>query len=259
MYKPPVNISDQRWSERIHTALPAFMNQNDNSNNQKVLSIYTDYGNAYKNDILDYTDETLVQHASGQMLDRLCADWGVNIVDENDDEFKKFQIRFQMLRHRLGPGTNDIKGAIEFLFNIPENAFNIISTGIKAIKIVNLPFNFDTGDKNTLKHELIAKYIRGMMPPEYELCDVEYQASAEIWLYQGIEAPKSPIYESVQQYVSGLEVDADTWFLHHAWHARGHNASQQLPPIHEEVNAEYYKHHAKRFKYINATQNRKDQ
>lgn len=186
MYKPAVNISDQRWQMRIQNALPAFMNQKDDSNNQKVLSIYSDFGNQYKNDILNLTDQTLVKHASGAMLDRLCKDWGVHIIDEYDDEFKRFQIRFQMIRHRLGIGTNDIKGAIALLFDIPESSFRIMPAGIKDIRVEDVPFNFHTKDKSELKRKLIAKYIRNMMPPEYQLKGIVYRKINNINYYYGI-------------------------------------------------------------------------
>lgn len=186
MLNPPVDISDERWWNDIHNALPAFMNQDPDSNNQKMLDIYSEFGIQYKNDILAITDQSLLQNANGKALDQLCNDWNVPIIDENDDEFKKFQLRFQIWRHRLGPGQ--MKGAIAFVFGIPTSTFLVKSVGVKAIKVVNVPFNFDTGDKTDLKKELITRYIREMMPPEFYLAGVEYQKYTDAYWHFAIWA-----------------------------------------------------------------------
>lgn len=260
MYTPNGNLEllDSEWRKNAYDSLPGFMTTAQGSNNSKLLDIITDLGNVYKNDMLRLTDQMNVNTAKGQLLTDIAKDFGIDRID-NDDDFLRFEVKMEMWKEHLGPGFNSIKKFISYLFNIDEKDFSIISTGLKSIKITNLPFNFDSGSNETLKRNIVGKMLRSILPSEYQLKEVAYQESTEIWLYQGIESPKSPIYESVQQYVSGLEVDANTWFLHRGWRARSHNVSQQLPTINEDVSAQFNIHHAKRFKYIKATQNRKDQ
>lgn len=257
MYRPRVNVTNRHWSHKIHNAFPSFMDQRHGSDNQKLLSVITSSTDTLKDDFRDLTNQRLLQNASGKMLDRIAADWGVDIVDENDDEFKRFQIRFQMLRHRIGPAH--VKSAIAFLFNIDPKSFSIVSTGLKAVKVTNLPFNFDTGDKTEIKHELAAKFIRGMMPPEYQLRDVEYQAHAEIWVYTGISVPRTPIILRARQYVSPLTLHARSYIGYHANSVSIVRTRQLLPTIHYHAKSTLGSHHAAEFPVFRAKQTRKDQ
>ncbi len=191
MYQTESDISDQTMREHVLGSFPAYMNQEDDSNNQRILNIIADMFIQHKNNLLSISKQRLLSTCSGQSLTDLAADYGINRLDD-DDDFLRFEIRFQMMKNRTGITTNDVKQLIATLLNVTVNTFDIVGTdNPEEIEIINIPFSWNSGDKADVKRTILTNAIQSMLPPEYNLKDLKYSIESPSQLYVGVLAKTS--------------------------------------------------------------------
>ncbi|VDG31419.1 hypothetical protein [Lactobacillus buchneri CD034] [Lactiplantibacillus mudanjiangensis] len=191
MYQTESDISDDTLRDRVLSSFPAYMNQEDDSNNQRILNIIADMFTQHKNNLLNISKQRLLSTCSGQSLTDLAADYGINRLDD-DDNFLRFQIRFQMMKNRIGITTNDIKQLIAVLLDVTINTFDIVGTdNPEEIEVINVPFSWDSGDKAEVKRTILTNAIQSMLPPEYNLKDLKYSIESPSQLYVGVLAKTS--------------------------------------------------------------------
>lgn len=191
MYQTESDISDDTLRDRVLSSFPAYMNQEDDSNNQRILNIIADMFTQHKNNLLNISKQRLLSTCSGQSLTDLAADYGINRLDD-DDNFLRFQIRFQMMKNRIGITTNDIKQLIAVLLDVTIDTFDIVGTdNPEEIEVINIPFSWDSGDKAEVKRTILTNAIQSMLPPEYNLKDLKYSIESPSQLYVGVLAKTS--------------------------------------------------------------------
>ena len=192
MYQTETDLSNITLRNWLVSMFPAIMNQEDESNNQKLLNLIADLLNEHKNDLLSISDEALLNNASGQTLTDIALDYGINRLDD-DDDFLRFEVRVQLLESHMGITTNDLKTLIATILNIGTDAFDIIGTGNpEEIKVLNIPFDFNSGDKAEVKRKILTNAIQSMLPPEYLLKDLQYATTVNNQLYVGVHAQSYP-------------------------------------------------------------------
>lgn len=192
MYQTETDLSNSTLRNWLVSMFPAIMNQEDESNNQKLLNLIADLLNEHKNDLLSISDQVLLNNASGQTLTDIALDYGINRLDD-DDDFLRFEVRVQLLENHMGITTNDLKTLIATILNIGTDAFDIIGTGNpEEIKVLNIPFDFNSGDKAEVKRKILTNAIQSMLPPEYLLKDLQYATTVNNQLYVGVHAQSYP-------------------------------------------------------------------
>ena len=192
MYQTETDLSDSTLRNWLVSMFPAIMNQEDESNNQKLLNLIADLLNEHKNDLLSISDQALLNNASEQTLTDIALDSGINRIDD-DDDFLRFEVRVQLLENHMGITTNDLKTLIATILNIGTDAFDIIGTGNpEEIKVLNIPFDFNSGDKAEVKRKILTNAIQSMLPPEYLLNDLQYATAVNNQLYVGVHAQSYP-------------------------------------------------------------------
>ena len=148
--------------------------------------------NEHKNDLLSISDQVLLNNASGQTLTDIALDYGINRIDD-DNDFLRFEVRVQLLENHMGITTNDLKTLIATILNIGTDVFDIIGTGNpEELKVVNIPFDFNSGYKADIKQKILANAIQSMLPPEYSLNDLQYATTVNNQLYVGVYAQAYP-------------------------------------------------------------------
>ena len=192
MYQTETDLSNITLRNWLVSMFPAIMNQEDESNNQKLLNLIADLLNKHKNDLLSISDQVLLNNASGQTLTDIALDYGINRIDD-DDDFLRFEVRVQLLENHMGITTNDLKTLIATILNIGPDAFDIIGTGNpEELKVINIPFDFNSGDKAEIKQKILTNAIQSMLPPEYSLNDLQYATTVNGQLYVGVYAQAYP-------------------------------------------------------------------
>lgn len=192
MYQTETDLSDSTLRNWLVSMFPAIMNQEDESNNQNLLNLIADLLNEHKNDLLSISDQVLLNNASGQTLTDIALDYGINRLDD-DDDFLRFEFRLQLLKNHMGITTNDLKTLIATILNIDTDVFDIIGTGNpEEIKVLNIPFDFNSGDKAEVKRKILTNAIQSMLPPEYLLNDLQYATTVNNQLYVGVHAHAYP-------------------------------------------------------------------
>ena len=192
MYQTETDLSNITLRNWLVSMFPAIMNQEDESNNQNLLNLIADLLNEHKNDLLSISDQVLLNNASGQTLTDIALDYGINRLDD-DDDFLRFEVRVQLLENHMGITTNDLKTLIATILNIGTDVFDIIGTGNpEELKVVNIPFDFNSGYKADIKQKILANAIQSMLPPEYSLNDLQYATTVNNQLYVGVYAQAYP-------------------------------------------------------------------
>ncbi|WP_251947552.1 hypothetical protein [Levilactobacillus brevis] len=192
MYQTETDVSDDSLRDWITTMLPGKLNQEDDSNNQRILNIISDIFLAHKNDLLNISDQLRLSKAAGQVLTEIAADYGVTRLDD-DDEFLRFQVRLQLLKNHSGVTTNDIKKLIATVLSIDPSVFDIDGTdNPEEIEVTNIPFDFNSGDKAEIKRKILTNAIQSMLPPEYLLKDLQYAVTADKPLYMAVHGQAYP-------------------------------------------------------------------
>lgn len=192
MYQTETDLSDDSLRDWITTMLPGKLNQEDDSNNQRMLNIISDIFLAHKNDLLNISDQLRLSKAAGQVLTEIAADYGVTRLDD-DDDFLRFQVRLQLLKNHSGVTTNDIKKLIATVLSIDPSVFDIDDTdNPEEIEVTNIPFDFNSGDKADIKRKILTNAIQSMLPPEYLLKDLQYAVTANKPLYVAVHGQAYP-------------------------------------------------------------------
>lgn len=188
MYQTEADLSNDSLRDWITAMLPGKLNQEDDSNNQRLLNIISDIFLAHKNDLLNISDQLRLSKAVGQVLTEIAADYGVTRLDD-DDDFLRFQVRLQLLKNHSGVTTNDIKKIIATVLSIDPSVFDIDGTdNPEEIEVTNIPFDFNSGDKAEIKRKILTNAIQSMLPPEYLLKDLQYAVTANKPLYVAVHA-----------------------------------------------------------------------
>lgn len=192
MYQTETDLSDDSLRDWITTMLPGKLNQEDDSNNQRMLNIISDIFLAHKNDLLNISDQLRLSKAAGQVLTEIAVDYGVTRLDD-DDDFLRFQVRLQLLKNHSGVTTNDIKKLIATVLSIDPSVFDIDGTdNPEEIEVTNIPFDFNSGDKAEIKRKILTNAIQSMLPPEYLLKDLQYAVTANKPLYVAVHGQAYP-------------------------------------------------------------------
>lgn len=192
MYQTETDLSDDSLRDWITTMLPGKLNQEDDSNNQRILNIISDIFLAHKNDLLNISDQLRLSKAAGQVLTEIAVDYGVTRLDD-DDDFLRFQVRLQLLKNHSGVTTNDIKKLIATVLSIDPSVFDIDGTdNPEEIEVTNIPFDFNSGDKAEIKRKILTNAIQSMLPPEYLLKDLQYAVTANKPLYVAVHGQAYP-------------------------------------------------------------------
>lgn len=188
MYQTEADLSNDSLRDWITAMLPGELNQEDDSNNQRILNIISDIFLAHKNDLLNISDQLRLSKAAGQVLTEIAADYGVTRLDD-DDDFLRFEVRLQLLKNHSGVTTNDIKKLIATVLSIDPSVFDIDGTdNPEEIEVTNIPFDFNSGDKAEIKRKILTNAIQSMLPPEYLLKDLQYAVTANKPLYVAVHA-----------------------------------------------------------------------
>lgn len=188
MYQTETDLSNDSLRDWITSMLPGKLNQEDDSNNQRLLNIISDIFLAHKNDLLNISGQLRLSKAAGQVLTEIAADYGVTRLDD-DDDFLRFQVRLQLLKNHSGVTTNDIKKLIATVLSIDPSVFDIDGTdNPEEIEVTNIPFDFNSGDKAEIKRKILTNAIQSMLPPEYLLKDLQYAVTANKPLYVAVHA-----------------------------------------------------------------------
>lgn len=192
MYQTETDLSDDSLRDWITTMLPGKLNQEDDSNNQRILNIISDIFLEHKNDLLNISDQLRLSKAAGQVLTEIAVDYGVTRLDD-DDDFLRFQVRLQLLKNHSGVTTNDIKKLIATVLSIDPSVFDIDGTdNPEEIEVTNIPFDFNSGDKAEIKRKILTNAIQSMLPPEYLLKDLQYAVTANKPLYVAVHGQAYP-------------------------------------------------------------------
>lgn len=192
MYQTEADLSDDSLRGWVTTMLPGKLNQEDDSNNQRILNIMSDIFLAHKNDLLNISDQLRLSKAAGQVLTEIADDYGVTRLDD-DDDFLRFQVRLQLLKNHSGVTTNDIKKLIATVLSIDPSVFDIDGTdNPEEIEVTNIPFDFNSGDKAEIKRKILTNAIQSMLPPEYLLKDLQYAVTANKPLYMAVHGQAYP-------------------------------------------------------------------
>ncbi|WP_140926066.1 hypothetical protein [Apilactobacillus micheneri] len=179
-------MSDKTMQKNIINKLPAIFNSEDDSNNQKILQIMGQQFNYNKNNLINDHNATKLSNARGQNLTDLATDYGITRVDD-DDDFLKFQIDWQQLKANTPPTMNGLKLLISKLLNIDLQDFDILPTdNPKEIKIVGIPFDFNSGKHTSLKRKILNDSIQSILSAEYKLDNIEYSKSSNGNLFYGM-------------------------------------------------------------------------
>lgn len=188
MYQTETDLSNDSLRDWITAMLPGKLNQEDDSNNQRLLNIISNIFLAHKNDLLNISDQLRLSKAARQVLTEIAADYGVTRLDD-DDDFLRFQVRLQLLKNHSGVTTNDIKKLIATILSIDPSVFDIDGTdNPEEIEVTNIPFDFNSGDKAEIKRKILTNAIQSMLPPEYLLKDLQYAVTANKPLYVAVHA-----------------------------------------------------------------------
>ncbi|MGJ3947089.1 hypothetical protein [Levilactobacillus brevis] len=185
MFHSETPMDDDSWAQEIVSSLPAVFNQGEDSNNQKVLRIFSKMVNSTKNEILHFSEQRILDNTSGQFLTDLAKDWGVTRIDD-DDEFLRFQIRLQKFKGRMGVTDNDFKRLISMVLNIDTGSFDVIpGENPEEVQVLNLPFNF-TDNKQRIKRQILKDSLQQMLPLEYLLTEIQYAVNTTARLQIGM-------------------------------------------------------------------------
>lgn len=196
MFQAQVDISDDAMTNLITSKLPAYRNQQDDSNNQKLLNIIAELFNNGKNGLIDIYNLTRIKNAKGQVLTDLAKDYGVTRID-SDDDFLRFELNWQVLKSKTPTTINGIKTLISILLNIDVKQFDIVPTNNpEEVEVINIPFDFNSGSHSNLKRRMLSDSIQSVLPVEYNLKDIQYQKQSYGDYYIGILGVKNKFKES---------------------------------------------------------------
>lgn len=217
MFKSDEDLSDDGWRQHYGGMLPAVMNQEPESNNQKILDIICQLANNAKNNLLSISDQVLISNASGQTLTDLAADWGVTRIDD-DDDFLRFELRLQWLKGRTGVTTNDLKNIISYALDIDVKSFDVIGDeNPEEIELTNVIVNIPEGPKAELKRRILLSSIEDILAPEYKLKDMQYAKEGRAVFYYAAHAVITPMVNVKEDRNTYRDVGNQLYLATHAF------------------------------------------
>ena len=196
MFHPKTDISDDTLFKEITSSLPAFKNSEDDSNNQKILEIIAEIFSTGKNGLLDIAKLTDVNYATGQNLTDWGKEYGIDRFD-NDDDFLRFEIRWQMLKSVTNTDIDSLKVLVSVLLNIPLTNFNLIKTdNPDELELINVPFDFDDGSHAEQKKQILIDDLQSVLPVEAKLKDIQFIKQSSTTFYFAVFGNKTRNEES---------------------------------------------------------------
>lgn len=196
MFHPKTDISDDTLFKEITSSLPAFKNSEDDSNNQKILEIIAEIFSTGKNGLLDIAKLTDVNYATGQNLTDWGKEYGIDRFD-NDDEFLRFEIKWQMLKSVTNTDIDSLKVLVSVLLNIPLTNFNLVKTdNPDELELINVPFDFATGSHAEQKKQILIDDLQSVLPVEAKLKDIQFIKQSNTTFYYAIFGNKLKNEES---------------------------------------------------------------
>lgn len=196
MFQPQINLSDTKLKKDIVSSLPAYKNQGDDSNNQKILTIIARILNNAKNNLLSISDLMRLDKATGKNLTDWGKDFGIDRFD-NDDDFLRFEIKWQNLKANTQLDMSSIKTLISVLVNVPLDQFDIVRTSNPhEITITNLPFDFSSGSHSEQKRQILIDSLQAVLPAETNLKAIEFSKQSGGTIYWTVFGNKSIYNES---------------------------------------------------------------
>lgn len=174
MFHTDLDLSDDTIRKIILSKLPAYKNQLDASNNQKLLRIIAGLYIDGKSNLLNLNKLLSINSATGQNLTDWGKDYGIDRFD-GDDNFLRFEIKWQILKANTSMTMDDTKAMISTLLNVPMRTFDIVLTdNPHEIEIVNLPFDFAGGDHPEQKRQILIDDLQDVLPSETKLRDIQF-------------------------------------------------------------------------------------
>lgn len=179
------DYSHNNYAKYIRNMFPAFMAQDENSNNQKWLNRVADIMVELIDRIMISYDAQNFRHATGDDLRKIAKDWGISPTD-NDEDFLKFEIALTMLKHHLGNDENSIIKLISVALGANPNEFTVETRRDKndnepeRLGIYNLPRKYMT---NKNKEEILSKMLIDILGDEVNLYTIEFNEKYNANLY----------------------------------------------------------------------------
>lgn len=196
MLRPQIDISDDTLRTQLIQALPAFKNQEDDSNNQKILNIIADIFNDAKNSMADVSRLMQINQATGQNLTEIGKDYGIDRFDD-DDEFLRFEIRWQILKANVHTDRDSLKVLVSVLLSIPLKEFDIRTTdNPKEIELVDIPFDFSSGSHSEQKRQMLSDDLQSILSAETSLKDISFTKQSHGIIYFAFTTTKANYNES---------------------------------------------------------------
>lgn len=179
-------FNDDDMRNWILQQLPGVFNQTEDSNNQALLNVIADRFLAAIHDSLRIYRDSALDYASGQELDTIGADWGVDRIDA-DDDFMRFLIRLARIRSRIGVTENDIIDLISYTLGADPTEFTVESRltevgELEALKIINIPNKYHDSVRKT---ELLGKYIAQSVADEVRILEIQYSTYVNLKIFAG--------------------------------------------------------------------------
>lgn len=185
MFNTYTDISDEKIIKNVAGKFPSFRNQYDGSNNQKLLAIKAELYNRRKQKLIDVYNLTRIDTAKGVNLTDLAKDYHISRIDD-DDDFLRFEIRWQILKSRTPTTMNGLKTLISALLKVDIHEFDVVGTDRpQELKINNIPFNFDHGSHSDLKRKILANAIQTSLPANYVLAGINFYGQSQQDIYVG--------------------------------------------------------------------------
>lgn len=196
MFYPQIDLSDETLYQDITSKLPAFKNQNDDSNNQKILAIIASLFIDGKKNLLNISKLMNINNATGQNLTDIGKDYGVERFDD-DDDFLRFEIKWQILKANAQTDMSSIKTLVSVLLNLPLTDFDIVKTDLPhEIELVNVPFDFVSGSHSEQKRQILADDLQNILPARTHLKDIQYVSQSNGTVYYAVYGAKAHYEES---------------------------------------------------------------
>lgn len=196
MFKPVTDISDQRILNEITSKLPAFKNQEDDSNNQRILRIIAQLFNNGKNNLLSVNQLMQLDNATGQNLTDIGKDYGIDRFDD-DDDFLRFEIKWQLLKSNVHTDMDSLKTLVSVLLSIPLADFDIVKTDKPhELELINIPFDFASGSHSEQKRQMLSDDLQSILPAETKLKDIQFTKQSAGTIYYAVVGTKANYNES---------------------------------------------------------------
>lgn len=196
MFKPVTDISDQHIIDEITSKLPAFKNQEDDSNNQRILRIIAQLFNNGKNNLLSVNQLMQLDNATGQNLTDIGKDYGIDRFDD-DDDFLRFEIKWQLLKSNVHTDMDSLKTLVSVLLSIPLADFDIVKTDKPhELELINIPFDFASGSHSEQKRQMLSDDLQSILPAETKLKDIQFTKQSAGAIYYAVVGTKANYNES---------------------------------------------------------------